>query len=68
MKKKELCEKANVSPSTMSKLGRNETVSIEIIENICLALNCTANDVLDFIPDGKQETTTVQIFSKDSEK
>ena len=31
MMKKELCELAGVSPSTMSKMGRDEMVSMEVI-------------------------------------
>ena len=51
MKKKELCELSGVSASTIGKMGRGESVSIEMIEKVCLALGCTADDVLDFIPD-----------------
>ena len=50
MKKKELCVLAGVSASIIGKLGRNEPVSIEMIEKICLALECTADDILEFIP------------------
>ena len=51
MKKKELCEKAGISSSTIVKMGRQEPVSVELIGKICLALGCTANDVLEFLPD-----------------
>lgn len=50
-KKKALCELARVSPSTIGKTGRGEPVSIEMVEKVCLALGCTADDVLDFIPE-----------------
>ena len=32
-------------------------VSIEMVEKICLALGCTADDVLDFIPDSPDNGT-----------
>lgn len=51
MKKKDLCELADVSPSTMSKMGRDEIVSMEIIARICLKLNCTVDDILEILPD-----------------
>ena len=51
MKKKDLCEKAGISSSTIVKMGRQEPVSVELIGKICLALNCTADDVLEFFPD-----------------
>lgn len=48
MKKKELCEKAGISTSTIVKMGHNAPVSVELIGKICLALDCTANDILEF--------------------
>ena len=48
MKKKELCELAGISASTISKMGRDETVSMEIIAKICIALNCKVDDILEF--------------------
>lgn len=51
MKKKDLCEKAGISSSTIVKMGRQEPVSVELIGKICLFLDCTANDVLEFLPD-----------------
>ena len=58
MKKKELCELAGVSASTIGKMGRGEPVSIEMVEKICLALGCTADDVLDFIPESPDNGTS----------
>ena len=57
MKKKELCELAGVSASTIGKMGRGEPVSIEMVEKICLALGCTADDVLDFIQESPDNGT-----------
>lgn len=51
MMKKELCELADVSPSTMSKMGRDEMVSMEVIAKICLKLNCTVDEILEILPD-----------------
>lgn len=51
MKKKDLREKAGVSASTIVKMGRNEPVSVELIGKICLALDCSAGDVVEFFPD-----------------
>lgn len=51
MKKKNLCELAEISSSTISKMGRCELVSMEIIAKICLKLNCTVDDILEIFPD-----------------
>ena len=55
MKKKELCELAGVSASTIGKMGRGEPVSVEMVERVCLALECTPNDVLEFYRDDKKQ-------------
>lgn len=46
MKKGTLCCKAEISTSTMSKMKRNEPVSLAIILKICEALDCNINDVV----------------------
>lgn len=51
MKKKELCEKAGISASTIVKMGHNEPVSVELIGKICIALDCTADDIMEFFKD-----------------
>ena len=57
MMKKELCELADVSPSTISKMGRDEIVSMEVIARICLTLNCTVDDILEIMPDSSDNGT-----------
>lgn len=60
MKKKELCELAQISSSTLSKMGRDEIVSMEVIAKICLKLNCTVDDILEIMPDGNERKMEVQ--------
>lgn len=48
MKKKDLQSLAGISNYTISKLNRGENVTVDILERICEALNCTINDILDF--------------------
>ena len=40
MKKKDLCEKAGISPASVTKMGRNGHVTTEILVKICAALDC----------------------------
>lgn len=42
---------AGVSANIITRLKRNEYVSMESIEKICRTLNCGVDDILDFIPD-----------------
>ena len=48
-----LIDKAGFSPNILTRLRRDQYVSLESIEKICLALNCKIDDVLDFVPDDK---------------
>lgn len=36
MKKKDLCEKAGISPASVTKMGRNGHVTTEILVKICV--------------------------------
>ncbi|MBE5076473.1 helix-turn-helix domain-containing protein [Anaerotignum lactatifermentans] len=47
MSKKYLMNAANISKSTMDKMGRSEIVSLEIIDRICNYFNCKVEDVIE---------------------
>lgn len=47
MNKKDLMNAANISKSTMDKMGRSEIVSLEIIDRICNYFNCNVEDVIE---------------------
>ena len=51
MKKKTLCEKAKVSQGTISRMAKDEPVSMEIVAKICLALECKVDDIVEITPD-----------------
>lgn len=50
MKKKELCAKAGISPSSLTKMGKNGHVTTEVQAKICGALDCTLDDIMEVIP------------------
>lgn len=50
----ELTEKAGFSPNILTRLRRDQYVSLDSIEKICLALGCKVDDVLEFIPVEKE--------------
>ena len=52
LKKKDLCAKAEISPASVTKMGRNGHVTTEILLKICTALDCRIEDVLEISPDG----------------
>lgn len=45
MKKKDLQKLSGISSSSVAKLGRNETVTTQVLEKICIALNCELSDI-----------------------
>ena len=49
MMKKDLMAKTGITSSTIAKMGKNKTVSMEILGKICLALNCDVGDIVEFI-------------------
>lgn len=48
MKKKELSELAGISNYTINKLNGDGNVTVEVLEKICLALDCEVDDILEF--------------------
>ena len=51
MKKKDLISAANISYTTVRKLEHGENVYVEVLEKICLALDCTFDDLVDLLPE-----------------
>lgn len=57
LNKTKLREMAQMSPNTMAKLGKNETISMDIILRICEVLNCDVGDIMETIPDEEDSNT-----------
>lgn len=51
MKKRDLCEKAGVSATSLAKLGKGENVNTDILVKICRALDCGIDDIMEIVPD-----------------
>ena len=56
MKKKDLEKMATVSHYTIGKLNRGDNVTTEVLEKICIALDCTMNDIMEIVPDNSDKT------------
>ena len=48
MLKKDLEELAGISHYSMTKLGKDEDVSVEVLGKICKALHCELSDIMEF--------------------
>ena len=51
--KKDLEKAAGISNYVISKMTRNENITVETVGKICQALNCTPNDMMEFVPDSE---------------
>ena len=51
MKKNELASAANLSANTISKLSKNENVSLDVLIRICSALNVEFGDIMELVPE-----------------
>lgn len=47
MKKKDLLHASGISQSSLSKLGRNENVTTDVLAKICGALHCDIGDIME---------------------
>ena len=48
-----ILEEANISANILTRMKRNEYISLESVEKICKALQCDVSDILDFTDEGK---------------
>ena len=55
IKRTDLIEMCDISTSTLAKLGKNESVTLTIIEKICKALKCNIEDVVEIINEEGEE-------------
>lgn len=51
MKKRDLCEKAGVSSTSLAKLAKGENVNTDILVKICAALDCDFSDIMELLHD-----------------
>ncbi|MDC7290178.1 helix-turn-helix transcriptional regulator [Blautia schinkii] len=50
IKKRELREKYNISPTIISRLNNNSNVAIDTIMYLCEILQCQPGDIVEYIP------------------
>ena len=51
MSSADLRRAAGIAPNTMTKLRRDEEVTLTVLNKICSSLDCNIGDIMDFIPD-----------------
>ena len=48
MTKKKLMEQTGISKSTIDKMGRGETISLNIVDKICKQFDCKVEDIMEY--------------------
>ena len=51
MKHQDLAMAAEISASTVTKLGKNEPVSLDVLMRICKVFHCDIGDIVEIIED-----------------
>lgn len=54
MTNNQLAKQAGISLNIITRLKRDEYISMQTIEKICIALDCGVDDILEFIPESQQ--------------
>lgn len=54
MTKPQLRKAANISPSTFTKLNKNELVAMDVLIRICKVLDCDFGDVIEVIKEDEE--------------
>lgn len=47
MKKQELYERCELSSATIARMGKNDYVSLRVLERICQAFDCRIEDIVE---------------------
>lgn len=47
MKKKDLAKLAGVSNTSLAKMKHNQNITMDVLDKICIALECNIGDVVD---------------------
>lgn len=55
MSKADLRKAAGIAPNTMTRLRRDEEVTLSVLNKICRTLEVDIGDIMEFLPDAKDE-------------
>ena len=55
MSKADLRKAAGIAPNSMTRLRRDEEVTLTVLNKICITLGVNIGDIMEFVSDGKEE-------------
>ena len=53
LKRTDLKKLAGISSGSLAKLGKDENVSMDILQKLCKTLECNIGDIMDLVPEDK---------------
>lgn len=54
LKKKDLCRIAGISATVVTKMGRGESVTTDVLVRVCKALDCDIGDIMEVVKEEKE--------------
>ena len=51
MSKADLRKATGIAPNTMTRLRRDEEVTLTVLQKLCVVLNVDIGDIMEFLPD-----------------
>ena len=51
MTRADLRKKTGISPATVAKMSKGETIGANVLERICAAMQCDVGDVMTYVPE-----------------
>ena len=65
MNKTDLKEATGISFNVMARMGKNEAISFESIEKICMVLDCNIGDIIEIVKPQiyKTKLKTIELFA-----
>lgn len=55
MNKRDLKSVSGISTASIAKLGKGENITTDVLVKICRALNCDIADIMELVPDDKED-------------
>ncbi len=47
----DLRKKANIAPNTLTRMRKDQDVTLQVLEKICGILDCDFGDIMEYIPE-----------------
>lgn len=51
MRAADLRKKANIAPNTLTRMRKDQDVTLQVLEKICGILDCDFGDIIEYIPE-----------------